>query len=98
MYTFIYRVLILQAYQTSGELLESLIGRQCGSPQQTEGHSIGDHMISANLRHQVLQKLPAIVPCLCFTARVRCNLEQSFYLWLLCENKLIQIMQEKILP
>jgi hypothetical protein len=43
--------------------LESLIGRQCGSPQQTEGHSFGDHLISAVLRHQVLQKLPATVLC-----------------------------------
>jgi hypothetical protein len=46
-----------------GSFLESLIGRQCGSPRQTEGHSFGDHLISAVLRHQVLQKLPAIVLC-----------------------------------
>jgi hypothetical protein len=46
-----------------GSFLESLIGRQCGSPWQTEGHSFGDHLISAVLRHQVLQKLPAIVLC-----------------------------------
>jgi hypothetical protein len=46
-----------------GSFLESLIGRQCGSPRQTEGHSFGDHLISAVLRHHVLQKLPDIVLC-----------------------------------
>jgi hypothetical protein len=46
-----------------GSFLESLIGRQCGSPPQTEGHSFADHLISAVLHHQVLQKLPAIVLC-----------------------------------
>jgi hypothetical protein len=82
-----------------GSFLESLIGRQCGSPRQTEGHSFGDLLISAVLRHQVLQKLPAIVLCsvsLCLlwdTCRTK-----SFYLRLLCENKLIEIIQKKISP
>jgi hypothetical protein len=58
-----YRVFILQAFRRQRSFLESLIGRQCGSPRQTEGHSFGDHLISAVLCHQVLQKLPAIVLC-----------------------------------
>jgi hypothetical protein len=46
-----------------GHFLESLIGRQCGSPQQTESHSFGDPLISEVLHHQVLEKVPAIVLC-----------------------------------
>jgi hypothetical protein len=37
-------VFILQAYQTSGSFLKSLIGKQCGSSRQAEGHSFGDHL------------------------------------------------------
>jgi hypothetical protein len=59
-----------------GSFLESLIGRQYGSPQQTAGLSFGDHLISAVLRHQA--------SCYCalfcgFMAHVRYNLEQRVF-------------------
>jgi hypothetical protein len=80
-----------------GSFLESLIGRQCGSPRQTEAHSFGDHLISAVLRHQVLQKLPALCSVLCLYGSCETQFRtKSFHLWLICE-KLIQIMQKKIL-
>jgi hypothetical protein len=57
-----------------GSFLESLIGRQCGSPRQSEGHSV--------LRHKVLQKLPATVLFFCvFMARVRYNLVQRVFMY-----------------
>jgi hypothetical protein len=45
------------------ELLRMSYREAALQSQQTEGHSFGDHLISAVLRHQGLHELPVIEIC-----------------------------------
>jgi hypothetical protein len=81
-----------------GSFVEYLIGRRCGSPWQTVGHSFGDQLISAVLRATKCYRsflLLCSVLCLYGSCEIQLR-RKSFHLWLLCENKLTQIMQKKI--
>jgi hypothetical protein len=78
--------------------LETLIGRQFGSPQQTESHSFGDYLIVQSCATKCYSSFLLFCSVLCLHGS--CELQfrtRNFHLWLLCE-KLIQIMQETISP
>jgi hypothetical protein len=66
-----------------GSFSERLIGRHCGIPQQTEGHSFGDHLISESISvtpSSVIEAYFYYALFSVFMAHVRYNLEQRVFI------------------
>jgi hypothetical protein len=84
-----------------GSFRETLIGRHCGSPRQTQGHSFGEHLISESVSVAPSGVTEAsfysAVFCV-FIVGVRYNLEQRVFIYDCYVKTKSQIVQEKISP
>jgi hypothetical protein len=85
-----------------GSFSEPVIGRCSGIPWQIEGNSFGDHLISESVSVMSSSLIEASFYFALFCvvmACVRYNIDQRVFTYdCYVKRKLVQIVQEKILP